>query len=179
MKILLFSILNTTKHLEDYFTFDKSFKIYLIWPFPLNSWLLYITNIHYKILSVLRLCNKGVQLVPGNSLGLSLMLSTLPSGLSRIHILLSEIIANSLSLASFLASVWLWDCVMVPVDLTTLTRSRSLSLILISHVYQVCWVIWRLDWSSDRLELICHLSALSQPSAPRLSLCTCIGSEEW
>ena len=90
----------------------------------LQYWSLYITNIHYKILSVLRLCNKGVQLVPGNSLGFIVMFSPRPSPLSRIHILLSEMVANSLSLNSFLASLLFWDCVMFPVDLRMLTSFR-------------------------------------------------------
>ena len=59
-----------------------------------------IIKLHYKILSVLKLCKSGVQLVPGLSLGFIVMLRTRESDLSRIHMLVSEIMANSESLLS-------------------------------------------------------------------------------
>lgn len=76
--------------LSYYFWYDRSIQ------YPVLD----IIKLHYKILSVLKLCKSGVQLVPGLSLGFIVMLRTRESDLSRIHMLVSEIMANSESLLS-------------------------------------------------------------------------------
>ena len=105
-KIILFYILFHSffycPSIRQYITFGRLYYFwYYFWydhsiQYPLPD----IIKLHYKILSVLKLCKSGVQLVPGLSLGFIMMLRIRESDFSRIHMLLSEIMANSESLLS-------------------------------------------------------------------------------